>query len=259
MRVLFVMCSERSQPVRALLADLVRLYPTLSQVPAERLTRPALVETDIALVYSSRLGEDTWALCRKIHAAGPVATILVLDQAAVRDRRLGLAAGADDCVVAPFDPRELADRMRRAFLRRRPREQLASSTDREAGISIDFARMTATVGSSTTPLTKKEFQLLACIIEAGGKVCGKEQLSQELWGRPEQEVSNSLQVLISQLRAKIGYDRIKTVRGAGYRLVDLPGTPGIRSGPQNSSGEPARSSSAAPEAAVSSVRTLLWR
>lgn len=251
MRTLFVMCSERSQPVRALLADLVRLHPTLSQIPAERLTQEALAKTDVALVYSCRLGEDSWALCRKIHAAGSVSTILVLDHAGPRDRSLGLAAGADDCVVAPFDPAELADRMRAALLRRHPREQLMSSPDRQAGISIDFARMTATVGSSTTTLTKKEFQLLACIIEAGGKVCRKEQLAQELWGRPEQEVSNSLQVLISQLRAKIGYDRIKTVRGAGYRLVDLPGRTGIRSGPQNSSGESARSLS-------SPVRTLLW-
>lgn len=259
MRVLCVMCSERSRPVRALLAELVRLHPTLSQIPAERLTRQALAETDVALVYSSRLGEDSWTLCRKIHAAGSVPTILMLDHADARDRRLALAAGADDCVVAPFDPAELADRMRGAFLRRHPREQLAPSADRAAGISIDFARMTATVGSSTTSLTKKEFQLLACIIEADGKVCGKEQLSHELWGRPEQEVSNSLQVLISQLRAKIGYDRIKTVRGAGYRLVDLPGRPGIRSGPQNSSSVPARSLSSMPEVAVSSVRTLFWR
>jgi DNA-binding response OmpR family regulator len=228
MRVLFVMCGERSRPVRALLADLARLHPTLSQLPAERLTRQALAETDVALVYSGRLSQDSMAVCRKIRATSSVATIFVLDQAGPCDRSLGLGAGADDCVVAPFDPAELADRMRGAFLRRHPRERLASSVGRASGISIDFTRMTATVGSSTTTLTKKEFQLLAVIVAAGGKVCGKEQLSQALWGRPEREVSNSLQVLIYQLRAKIGYGRIKTVRGAGYQLVDLsaPDRPG---------------------------------
>jgi DNA-binding response OmpR family regulator len=97
--------------------------------------------------------------------------------------------------------------------------------NRVGDIEIDIERMKVTVAGVATELTKKEFQLLAVIFGEDGEVCSREKLATEVWGRPEEEVYDSIQVLMSRLRAKLGSERIKTVRSVGYRIVapsDMP-------------------------------------
>jgi Transcriptional regulatory protein, C terminal len=90
---------------------------------------------------------------------------------------------------------------------------------RVGDITVGIKNFKVTVGDKPVELTKKEFQILALLATEEGAMCSREKIAAEAWGLPESDVYDSIHVLVSRLRAKLGHERIRTVRSIGYQLV----------------------------------------
>jgi two-component system, OmpR family, response regulator QseB len=155
-------------------------------------------------------------LLTKIRSAGnrtPILLLTALDE--VPDRIRGLDAGADDYLGKPFDLDELAARVR-AIVRRRAGR--ATSILTHNGIQLDPATFTATAAGKPISLSRREFAVLAALMERPEAIRSKTDLEERLYGWQEEVESNAVEVHIHNLRNKIGRDAIETVRGLGYRM-----------------------------------------
>ncbi|MCK1719478.1 response regulator [Bradyrhizobium sp. 141] len=143
----------------------------------------------------------------------PVLLLTALDE--VSDRIKGLDSGADDYLGKPFDLNELAARVR-AISRRQ--EGRAVSSVSHNGLTLDLARLTASVDGADIALSRREFAILSALMDRPGVVFSKSDLEARLYGWQEEIESNTVEVHVHKLRAKIGRSRIETIRGIGYRM-----------------------------------------
>jgi len=154
---------------------------------------------------------------RAVRRAGVELPILVLTaRDAVPDRIRGLDIGADDYVVKPIDLDELGARLR-ALVRRahgRPRERLAAQD-----VVLEPASRTVYRAGAAVALTNREFDLLHVLMLNAGQVLSREQIEQHLYSWGQEVESNAVEVHVHRLRAKLGTDLIRTVRGVGYVLL----------------------------------------
>lgn len=180
--------------------------------------RPDLLILDLMLP-----GLDGLEVCRQLRrdpATGRLPIIMLTAKAEEVDRVVGLEVGADDYVVKPFSPRELVARVKAVL--RRTQELTPPSIRRIGELEVDEARHQATVKGALIELTAKEFGLLTALLHANGRVLGREQLLESVWGYAEAEEieSRTVDVHIRRLREKLGPEarRIVTVKGVGYRF-----------------------------------------
>jgi two-component system response regulator CpxR len=146
------------------------------------------------------------------------------------DRIVGLEMGADDYLPKPFNPRELAARIR-AILRRAAAEDVRPGDGDvlEVGdLRLDLGARWALVDGDEVELTGAEFMILEVLLREAGRVVSRDELSREALGRRSSPFDRSLDVHLSSLRRKLGNlpgggDRIKTVRGVGYLYVKPAG------------------------------------
>ena len=160
------------------------------------------------------------------------AIIVLSSRDSEADRVAALETGADDYVNKPFSPREIVARVR-AVLRR------AGSTTPAAGASasidgtplgVDESTRRATVNGKVMDLTRVEFDLLACLLAAPGRVFTRAQLIDRVWGDGFAITDRTVDSHVKGLRRKVadaGGDAalIETVRGVGYRATDRPSGP----------------------------------
>src|SRR5262249_42335270 len=140
------------------------------------------------------------------------------------DKIVGLELGADDYLAKPFNPRELLARIRavlRRFAAPAPGEHRRFRTGE---LEIDFDAREVLVAGKRQILTHFEFELLAALARAIGRVQSREHLMELLKGQEFESFDRSIDVHISKLRGKIEPNPkepryIKTVRGVGYVLV----------------------------------------
>jgi DNA-binding response OmpR family regulator len=179
---------------------------------------------DVVLLDLMLPGVDGLEVCRRIRATPEWAALPVLMLTARGedvDKIVGLELGADDYLAKPFNPRELLARIR-AVLRRgasAPRTRLTAG-----GLVVDLDAREVTVDGRRVVLTHYEFELLAALARAGGRVLSRDQLMDALRGHEHEAFDRSIDVHVSKLRAKLEKDPrapryIKTVRGVGYALV----------------------------------------
>lgn len=147
------------------------------------------------------------------------------------DKVLGLELGADDYVVKPFSPRELAARVR-AVLRRMEKAQQGISPQilRAGQITLDLEGHSAWVGEQIVDLTPSEFTILATLIRAPGRVFSRLELLERLQGVAYEGYERTIDVHIRNLRSKIEAEPsepryIETVYGAGYRFAPQKKSP----------------------------------
>jgi DNA-binding response OmpR family regulator len=192
---------------------------------AEREARGAdLVVLDLMLPDGS--GFDLIGFVRRSQRATPIIVLSSRDSEA--DRVAALETGADDYVTKPFSPREIVARVR-AVLRRAGAP--GAATPKDAGplpLVVEEATRRAQVHGVAMELTRVEFDLLACLLGAPGRVFTRAQLIDRVWGDGFAITDRTIDSHVKSLRRKVtdaGGDAglIETVRGVGYRVTDRPG------------------------------------
>ena len=162
-------------------------------------------------------------LCRMIRndpKTEAVPVIMLTARGEVSDRIRGLETGADDYLVKPFNPKELAARVK-ALLRRTGGRHLPEKILTIGDLRINTETFTATKGSSPLHLSATEFKLLLFLAERKGRVFSREQLLDAVWKDESFVEPRTVDVHISRLRTQIEDDPsnpvyIKTRRGVGY-------------------------------------------
>ena len=134
---------------------------------------------------------------------------------AIEDRIHGLDSGADDYLVKPFALAELQARAR-ALIRRYQGHSDNQVVDGDLTLNLQTQQVLC--DSHPVEVTPKEFALLTRLIMRSGQTVHRETLQQDIYSWQDDPGSNTLEVHIHNLRRKLGKDRIKTVRGVGYRL-----------------------------------------
>lgn len=186
--------------------------------------QPDLVLLDIMLP-----GEDGLSILKRVRENPETAKLPVLMLTAKSeemDKVRGLDLGADDYVTKPFGILELLSRIR-AVLRRTEHNRTEDETEQQAecleysGLKVDQGSHEVTAFGEVVKLTKKEFQLLATLMEHRGKVLTREQLMSQVWGFEYSGETRTVDIHINTLRKKIGDDgsRIQTIRGVGYKFA----------------------------------------
>jgi len=192
--------AEALRQVRSILPDLIVLDLGL----------PELDELDVA---------------RTIRQSSRVPIIMLTARSDEADRIVGLELGADDYLVKPFSPRELLARVR-AVLRRSG--AAAESDDRPlvvGELTVDPHRRLVTIGGRPVDMTATEFDLLAHMAAAPGRVFTRRQLMETIHGVAVDAGERAIDAHVKNLRRKIESDphrpqRLVTVHGVGYRLAD---------------------------------------
>ena len=161
-----------------------------------------------------RDGMEVLRELRKRENALPVIVVTARD--AVSDRIAGLNAGADDYLTKPFDLDELIARIRALMRRNAGRVQ---SVMQCGDLTLDPEKREARLHGELLSLSARELALLEILIEKPGVVLSREALEERLFGWGEEPSSNALEVHLHNLRRKLGSDRIRNVRGVGYKVV----------------------------------------
>lgn len=193
-------------------------------ISPEDLTQDVISDPDIVLILDEGLPYDkAVAICRQVRMDSVVPIIMMSNRSDRNSRINVLRSGADDYVTTSCPDDEVVARIFTVTRRRgHDRAPGQSESDHPDELTIDLNRMRVTIGDKTVELTKKEFQALLLLASEDGAVCSREKIAADVWRRPESEAYDSIQVIMSRLRAKLGHERIETVRSIGYRLV----TPG---------------------------------
>jgi len=159
---------------------------------------------------------DGLALLAEWRAAGRTWPVLVLTaRDAVSERVRGLRAGADDYLVKPFDLQELLARVE-ALARRQPARALLRL---RGGMELDLGRHRLQRDGAPVDLTAMEWAVLATLASAPGRIVERARLEAATEPVQKQDsMSNTLEVIVSRLRRKLGADCISTHRGLGYRF-----------------------------------------
>lgn len=154
---------------------------------------------------------------RRENAALPV--ILLTARDATVDKVYGLDSGADDYMTKPFAIEELLARIRTA-LRRKSAAPAAETGFTVQGVHLDPDSRQVTVNGEEVELTRKEFDLLHCLLKNRGKVLDRSTLLNEVWEYDYDGGTNNVDVYIRLLRRKLDepyrIELIETVRGVGY-------------------------------------------
>ncbi len=142
--------------------------------------------------------------------------LLLTARDALADRIEGLDGGADDYLVKPFAPEELAARLR-ALLRRQ--QDQTQSLQLQHGLSVDLAARRVWAEGLEAELTAREWAVLEALCLRAGRWVNKTELERLVHGFDgEAALSNALEVHVGKLRRKLGRDSIETLRGMGYRV-----------------------------------------
>ena len=160
---------------------------------------------------------------RRLRRESQVPVIMLTARDSVMDKVSGLDSGADDYVTKPFAIEELLARIR-AALRSQGGQETAGTVLSAGEVSMDVERHQVMVGGAPVELTKKEFDLLRCLLENKGRVLTRETLLDTVWGFDFVGETNSVDVYIRFLRGKLddafGIKLIHTVRGVGYVIKE---------------------------------------
>ncbi len=182
----------------------------------------ALMEREpaqLAVVDVMMPGKDGIALCRELRDNYDIPIIMLTAKGELTDKEDGFAAGTDDYLVKPFEPKELLFRVK-ALLRRY--RLAASDVIRLGSVTIDRAGCEVTADGEPIALPLREFELLAQLAANPGRIYTREHLIRLVWGQDYDGDSRTVDVHVKRLRERFEGRRddfvITTIRGLGYKL-----------------------------------------
>jgi len=181
---------------------------------------PDLMILDLNLPVMS--GTEVCRLLRAPPATAQLPIIMLTARTGETDRVTGLDLGADDYITKPFSLRELAARVR-AVLRRKANEAGSEAQVYQgAHLFADFDAVVVAVDGESVRLTRREFELLKCLVENRNRVLSRDRLLERVWGYDHYVETRSVDVHVGRLRSKLGVvgPQIETVVGLGYRFVE---------------------------------------
>lgn len=160
--------------------------------------------------------------CKRLRRFSEVPVMFLTARNDEIDRVVGLEIGADDYVVKPFSPREVAARVKAILKRVAPREPMAAKPN-EGPFRLDSARVRIDYHGQPLSLTRLEFQLLQCLLGQPERVFSREQLLDALGVAADAGYERNIDSHIKSLRAKLRQiapqaEPIQTHRGLGYSL-----------------------------------------
>ena len=188
----------------------------------EALYRSEQYNHDLAVIDLGLPGMGGLDLIRELRSRGKIFPILILTaRGNWQDKVEGLAAGADDYVVKPFQFEELEARLN-ALLRR------ASGFTQAAIVAgpllLDLNRKQATLDAQPLALTAYEYRILEYLMRHHQQVVSKDRLMEQLYPDDDERDPNVIEVLVGRLRRKLegptGFRPIETVRGLGYLFTE---------------------------------------
>ena len=192
--------------------------------------------SDLLILDLMMPGLDGLEVCKALRARGQSMPILMLTAKSTElDRVLGLELGADDYLTKPFSLAELLARvkalLRRAEMLRNAQGagQAAPRLVRNGSLEIEPAKRLVRHGGVTLDFTALEFDLLLHFAQHPGHVFSRAQLLDAVWGYSHDGYEHTVTTHINRLRAKLEADPLKpefilTVRGAGYKMRERPGS-----------------------------------
>jgi two-component system, OmpR family, response regulator RegX3 len=196
---------------------------TVARTGAEAIDLASAREPDVVLLDLALPDQDGRDVCRRLRQRSEVPIIMVTASGALTDRVAGLEIGADDYVVKPFSVAEVVARIRAVLRRARP-DTSAGGQVMIGELRIDLPARRLWRGEREVELTRKEFDLLARLVQDAGRVVTREALMSDVWDMNWFGSTKTLDVHIAWLRRKLGDDParpsyIHTVRGVGFRLA----------------------------------------
>lgn len=166
---------------------------------------------------------DGFELLEEIRGVRPGLGVLILSgRSEVEDRVRGLESGAEDYLTKPFAFAELLAR-----IRLRLRQPSAVKTRFECGeVGVDLLTRRVTVCGALEEMPPREYDLLCCLLRAGGEVVSREEIGAEVWNSPKRmsSLDNLIDVHIKRLRERLPVSsgvRVRTLRGVGYVLEEV--------------------------------------
>jgi len=184
-----------------------------------RTRQPDLIVLDLGLPQMDGL-DVTRALRRQSN----VPIIMLTARVDESDTLIGLELGADDYVTKPFSPKELVARVRAVF-RRVDAQTAPGDVIRAGDVTLDKARMSASVEGRHIDLTVTEFELLATLAGQPGRVFTRAQLLDAIRGEAVESFDRAIDAHVKNLRRKLEPDPrhpryVLTVHGVGYRFAE---------------------------------------
>jgi two-component system response regulator CpxR len=169
-------------------------------------------------------GIDGFEILRRLREQSKVPVIMLTARGEDVDRIVGLELGADDYLPKPFNPRELAARIRAILRRYEPRAAAPSNRLEVNGILLDTGTREVSVNGKRAELTTFEFDILEQLMRSAGHVLSRDALMENFYNRKATPFDRSIDMHISHLRKKIdnGDAIIKTIRGVGYQFCRTP-------------------------------------
>lgn len=176
-------------------------------------------QVDLAIVDIMMPKVDGYQVIAKIREKSSYIPVIIISaKVTLSDRIVGMDIGADDYITKPFEPLEVQAKVR-AQLRRQSAS--AASSEKETitvgDVTLNISECTVTKDGKTEALTKNEFKVLELLMGNPRCVFTKEQIYESAWYDADSVDDNTIRVIISRLRDKVGEGNIKTIRGLGYR------------------------------------------
>jgi two-component system KDP operon response regulator KdpE len=178
---------------------------------------------DLVILDLGLPDRDGHEVLRELRQWSQVPVILLTVRADETEKVRTLDAGANDYVTKPFGVQELMARVR-ALLRARATAGDALPVFDDGHLRVDLARREVALHGEPVALARKEYALLALLVQHAGRVVTQPQMLRELWGQHHEHDTHYLRVLVGKLRQKLGDDPavprwIATEPGVGLRFI----------------------------------------
>jgi two-component system OmpR family response regulator len=185
------------------------------QTPTSALNALKIDHYDLIILDLSLPEIDGLELCKIIRKSYDMPIIISTARGDLSDKVMGLEFGADDYLPKPYEPRELVARIQTVLRRYKKVE----STHRDGDFSIDEDKMQITKEDRVLELTLAEYEILRLFIQKSGSVISRDFIANNVDAIGWESSDRSIDVIVSRIRHKIGSQKIKTIRGVGYKFI----------------------------------------